>query len=211
MEDRVTSEFNFAVEPESIQGLNLIEDRFDREEPLTETVVVYSESLTVDDPAFQEVVNRVTAALKTMPELVDTEASPPVSFLDLQASTDPEVAAQAEQLISEDRKSTLIPVTLASADLPDNGDLSEHYVDTVDGQSTDAVTVRSVGAISVDHTFTSISEEDLLKGELIGGIFALVVPPDRLLGPGCYRSAPGAGHPLHRRRNRHRQRGRLLH
>jgi putative drug exporter of the RND superfamily len=173
--DRTTSEFNFGTEPESIKGLNLIEDRFDREEPLTETVVVYSDTLTVDDPAFKDVVTSVTSSLMGMPDIVNTETNKPVNYYELAASSDPAVVEQAENLVSDDRKATLIPVTLASADLPDSAEVSERYIDSVDGKSTSDVLVRSVGAISIDHTFTTISEEDLQKGEGIGIGFALIV------------------------------------
>jgi putative drug exporter of the RND superfamily len=173
--DRTTSEFNFGTEPESIKGLNLIEDRFDREEPLTETVVVYSDSLTVDDQAFKDVVTSVTSSLMGMPDLVNTDTNKPVNYYELAASSDPAVVEQAESLVSDDRKATLIPVTLASADLPDSAGASERYVNSVDGKSTSDVLVRSVGAISIDHTFTTISEEDLQKGEGIGIGFALIV------------------------------------
>jgi putative drug exporter of the RND superfamily len=173
--DRTTSEFNFGTEPESIKGLNLIEDRFDREEPLTETVVVYSDSLTVDDQAFKDVVTSVTSSLMGMPDLVNTDTNKPVNYYELAASSDTTVVEQAESLVSDDRKATLIPVTLASADLPDSAGASERYVNSVDGKSTSDVLVRSVGAISIDHTFTTISEEDLQKGEGIGIGFALIV------------------------------------
>lgn len=173
--DRTTSEFKFNTEPESIKGLNLIEDRFNREEPLTETVVIYSDTLTVDDQSFREVVTAVTQSLMNMPDLVNTEASKPVNYYDLSSSGDPDLANQAAHLVSEDRKATLIPVTLASAELPDSAADSERYITSIDGLSTGDINVRSVGAISVDHTFSTISEEDLQKGEGIGIGVALIV------------------------------------
>src|SRR5688500_5040222 len=62
--DRTTSDFNFATEPESIKGLNLIEERMGGEQAMTETVVISSDTLTVDDPAFQAVVENATNAVR---------------------------------------------------------------------------------------------------------------------------------------------------
>jgi RND superfamily putative drug exporter len=173
--DRTTSEVNFLTEPESVKGFNLLEERLGYEDPLRETVVIWSDSLTVDDPAFQAVVTATTNSLRAMPELVNTNPTATYNFYELSQSADPNVAGQAARLVSEDRKATLIPVTLASADLPDSADISEGYVDSIVGQSTADVEVRSVGAISSDYTFTTISEEDLRTGEGIGIIVALIV------------------------------------
>jgi RND superfamily putative drug exporter len=173
--DRVTSEFNFGTEPESIQGLNLLEERMGREEPLRETVVIWSDSLTVDDPAFQQVVTATTNTLRSMPDVVNADPAATYNYYELSQSADPNIAGQAARLVSDDRKATLIPVTLASADLPDSSDVSKGYIDSIVGQSTADVEVRSVGAMSGDYTFTSISEEDLQKGEGIGIGFALIV------------------------------------
>ena len=173
--DRTTSEVNFKNAPESVQGLNVLEDRLGRKEPLTETVVIWSDSLTVDDPAFQEVVTKATSTLREMPDLVNGDPAATYNYYELSGSADPNVAGQAQRLVSQDRKATLIPVTLASHDLPDSSAVGKKYVDTIDGLSTDAVTVRSVGAVSIDHTFITISEEDLQKGELIGILVGLVV------------------------------------
>ena len=173
--DRTTSEFTFGTEPDSLKGLNLIEDRFEREEPLTETVVISSDSLTVDDQPFRDTATSVISALLAMPDMVNTESNPPVNYYDLSASSDPDVSGQAAALVSEDKRALLIPVTLASANLPDSAKDGERYVESVNNLSTDDIQVRSVGAISIDQAFTTISEEDLQKGESIGIGFALII------------------------------------
>ena len=76
--------------------------------------------------------------------------------------------------MSADRHATLIPVTLAVSELPTAAD-EERYIKAVESNGTGAVRVLTVGAISSDHTFSKISEEDLLKGEGIGIAAALVV------------------------------------
>jgi putative drug exporter of the RND superfamily len=167
---RTTSEFEFNTKPESVKGFDLIEQHMGGKQPLTETVVIASDSLTVDDAEFQNAVTATTNALRGMPDLV-TNA---VSFVELSQSADPNAQAQANSLISADKHAALIPVTLAFHDLPSAAD-EERYINAVESNGTGAVRVLTVGAISSDHTFTKISEEDLLKGEGIGIAAALIV------------------------------------
>jgi uncharacterized membrane protein YdfJ with MMPL/SSD domain len=101
----LTSEDDFTNNPDAVKGADLIEARLRGSDPLSETVVITSDTLTVDDPAFQQVVNDTTAALRGMPEVV---ASADNYFEALAADV-----PGAEQLVSEDRKSTIVPVTLA--------------------------------------------------------------------------------------------------
>jgi RND superfamily putative drug exporter len=172
--DRTTSDFNFATEPESIKGLNLIEERMGGEQALSETIVVSSDTLTVDDPAFRQVVEKVTADVRAVDGVVNPDSQATFNYYELSGSSDPNVSAQANSLVSQDRRATLIPVTLATSELPNKED-GERYLDAVRADATADVRVLSVGAISIDETFTRISEEDLFKGELIGVGFALLV------------------------------------
>jgi len=168
--NRTTSDFKFNTKPESVKGFDLIEQHMGGKQPLTETVVVSSDSLTVDDAEFQNAVTATTNALRGMPDLV-TNA---VSYIELSQSADPNAQAQANSLVSADKHAALIPVTLAFHDLPPASD-EERYINAVESNGTGAVRVLTVGAISSDHTFTKISEEDLIKGEGIGIAAALIV------------------------------------
>jgi RND superfamily putative drug exporter len=168
--DRTTSEYKFNTEPESVKGLNLIEAHMGGDQPLQETIVVASDSLTVDDPEFQNAITATTNALRGMPDLVANAAN----YLELNQSTDPNVKAQAAALVSADKHATLIPVTLAMTTLPDSA-AEERCISAVESNGTGNVRVLTVGALSSDHTFNTISEEDLRKGEGIGIGAALVV------------------------------------
>jgi uncharacterized membrane protein YdfJ with MMPL/SSD domain len=168
--DRTTSDFKFNTKPESVKGFDLIEEHMGGKQALTETVVVSSDTLTVDDPEFQNAVAATTTALRGMPDLV-TNA---VNYVELSQSADPNAQAQANALVSADRHATLIPVTLAVTELPSASN-EEKYIKAVESNGTGSVRVLTVGAISSDHTFTKISEEDLIKGEGIGIAAALVV------------------------------------
>ena len=170
--DRTTSDFDFATEPESIKGLNLIEERMGGEQALSETVVISSDTLTVDDPAFQTVVENATNAVRGVEGVVNPDPTLTFNYYELRETIDPEAARQ--NLVSEDGKATLISVTLASSELPEKAD-GERYLQAVHAASTDSVRVVTVGAISIDEMFATVSEEDLFKGEVVGVGFAIIV------------------------------------
>src|SRR5215212_6953385 len=65
-----TTELALLNKPESERAYDLLEERLRGPRPATETVIVRSETATVDDPAFQAAVVRVTNDLLAKPELV---------------------------------------------------------------------------------------------------------------------------------------------
>src|SRR5687768_10327098 len=108
--DVLTQEFNFSNRPESVQALEVLDEKFpDRREDSEEVFyLVFSESAGIQDPAFAEKVRAVQAALVGLgPEIV---AEPPPSYYDI-AAVAPEEAAQ---LVSADQAAMLIPVDIAS-------------------------------------------------------------------------------------------------
>ncbi len=171
--DRLTTDFTFYSKPESIQGQNLLEDHFGTQ-ALTETIVIQSDALTVDDPGFQTVVQNAMTALRGMPDLVNTAPDQTFSYLDLNQSSDPAIQAQAARMVSQDRHSTIIQMTTTSEELPDT-ELTDAYMAAMQAASTDQVRVLPVGAISISETFSSVSEEDLRIGEGIGIAAALII------------------------------------
>ena len=70
--DALTTEGDFTNQPESVRADDLLKERLrgGQDQPVTETVIVRSESVTVDDPAFQQVVAQTAAGLRAMPEIV---------------------------------------------------------------------------------------------------------------------------------------------
>src|SRR5688572_21303497 len=99
--DAFTTESNFTNSPESVQAADLLEARLrDGADPaLTETVIVHSETMTVDDPAFRQVVEQTAAELRTIPEVVSLVTT----YYDAVAAGAPDAAG----LVSADRNSTL--------------------------------------------------------------------------------------------------------
>src|SRR5215211_4700454 len=89
LSDALTTEVSLLDNPESIQGENLLEARMGYETPLTETIVVSSDSLTVDDAEFKQVVDNVFAQLGTMMELVDQDPARTVNYYLSAEASDP--------------------------------------------------------------------------------------------------------------------------
>ena len=109
-------EMKFLSNPDSVQGQTLLGERMpglSTSSGAMETILVHSDELTVDDPAFQQVVTQTAAAVAAEKELV-AQAYDYYQILQFQPET-------AESLVSADRHTTLIPVSLA-ASAADTGD-----------------------------------------------------------------------------------------
>ena len=156
----------FTNSPESERAATLIEERLEGTSPLTETVVIQSQTTTVDDPAFQAVVERTTNALLGMPDIVASAAN----YYQAQAAGAPE----AETMVSVDRRTTIIPVTLFGnyADLLPEG---AAYLEAAQGEAGDGFAVYAVGDLSIAEVFNTIAEEDMSKDLSIGLPVAAVV------------------------------------
>ncbi|MCC6790545.1 MAG: MMPL family transporter [Thermomicrobiales bacterium] len=159
---------NFIGDPESKRGAELIKERLygGQDQPLSEIVIVRSETSTVDDPAFQAVVERTAAELRAMPEIV----AGVFTYYDSVAAGTPD----DNGLVSADRRSTLLAVTLAG-DLDQATEHVAEYAAAVERQQVEGFQVLTVGDITVDEEFNHLAEEDLLKGEGLGLLAALVV------------------------------------
>ena len=166
--DVLTTESTFTNNPESLQGDKLLEARMrdGGERPVTETVIVTAESATVDDPAFQAVVDATTTDLLAMKGVVASASN----YYQAKAAG----VASAEQMVSQDRQTTIIPVTLVG-NYETATEHTEEYLAVVAAQNGDGIKVLSVGDASSSEAFNKISEEDLKKGEGIGIAAALVI------------------------------------
>ncbi len=168
LSDALTSDITFTNNPESIQGFNALEDAGLRDDDeFNETIVIRSDQYTVDSPEFQAVVTNATAAARGVTDWVDPNSV--FNYYEATAAGAPEAAA----LVSEDRHATIIPVTL----LPGVVDEPAPYLDAIHEQAEAAngFELLTVGTLSINEEFNTIAEEDLAKGEGIGGIFALIV------------------------------------
>ena len=160
----------FTNNPDSQIGWDLIDEHIGEDASASETIVVHSDALTVDDPAFQSVVESTIAGLGDW----QGDIASVVNYYDAIAAGAPE----ASQLVSADQHSLIIPITFNEA--PDEYiERGEDFIADVQGAATTDVQVYAVGDISGNATFGKIAEEDLSKEISIGlpvaGIVLLVV------------------------------------
>lgn len=164
--DAFTTEGDLTNNPDSVQAETLLENRLRGPRPVTETVVIHSDTTTADDSGFQNVVSDTTSALAAANEIVADVSNP------LQAVASGAIPERA--VISEDRHTVIIPVTLVG-EMDDAENNTDAYLAIIASQGTANVEVLTVGDISGNDEFSRIAEEDLVKGEMIGLLAALIV------------------------------------
>ncbi|HEY7031503.1 MAG TPA: MMPL family transporter [Thermomicrobiales bacterium] len=166
--DALTYQGTFTNRPESVRADDLLKQRLrgGQDQPVTETVIVRSDTATVDDPAFRQVVAQTAAALRALPAIV------------AEVTTHDEAVAagapEAAGLVSADRHTALLPVTLVG-DVDAAAKRVEEYKAAVAAQNRPGFRVLTVGDISVGDEFNKLAESDLVRGEGFGLLAALVV------------------------------------
>ena len=162
LDSALTTEDGFIVELESAVAARLTETRLAGSDKISELVLVASESLTVDDPAFREFVGSLTAEVsKLSPKYVE-------SVFDYYVIGD-------EALVSRDRHTTIVNVVMAGG--IDEASENVVHLTEIAGEagSTSGFETYVVGPASVDRDFAEVAKSDLLKGEIIGVGIALVI------------------------------------
>ncbi len=162
----LTTDVSFTNNPESLKGANLLSDRLRGSSPVTETVVVHSDTLRMTDPQFQQVVVQTTQRLRQLNGVVKSA----INYYEANAAGSP----QAASLVSQNGHATIIPVTLAGT-LSEAKQHASEYISTVESNSTPNVQVSTVGTVSIDYTFTELSSTDLRKAEYYGLPAAVIV------------------------------------
>ncbi len=130
--------------------------------PLSEAVMVQSETLTVDDPAFRAKVEEVTGALVAIgPEVV-------AGGFNYYLTGD-------ERLVSADQKTTIISVQLVGS-IAEATKNAEQIIDVVDeADHGNDFRVFVVGDATIAFENGELSEADLIAGETIGIPIALLI------------------------------------
>ncbi len=118
----LTTDANFTNKPESVKGSDLIDARFKNSSPITETVIIRSQSATVDDPAFQQAVQQDAAKIASLKDVVTSVST----YYDAKAASAP----QAEQMVSPDRRTTIVQVALGT-DFNTASDHTDEYINTI--------------------------------------------------------------------------------
>jgi RND superfamily putative drug exporter len=155
--DSLTTEGQVTNNPQSIQGYDAIDEHFPRRDLTTELVVVRSETLTVNDPAFRRKVAELIALGRRTGAIADAR-----SYL----------ASGDRSLVSPDRHATLIPIRLKDPE-DENVDAVIDVVRERNGE--DGFQIAMTGEFTSDHDFNEVSQSDLEEGELRFGLPAALV------------------------------------
>ena len=145
----LTTDISFTSKPESQIARELLEEARGGTEQFYEQVVVESETLTVDDPAFEAFVTELTAAIRATDGAVD-----PAAVFNFYEVGDP-------GLVSADRQTTIIPALLVGGldEATENVVFLEDTLHEFSGR--DGFLVVTGGYASVNQAFTEASEADL--------------------------------------------------
>ena len=152
----LSSESDVTSNPESKQAQDLVDERVPERDALDELVIVRSDELTVDDPAFRERVESLAdelAASDSVEKVTD--------YLD-----------GGDLLVSADGHATLLPVNLAGDEVDSIEDVVA-IAEEADGQEGFAVDIT--GEFTVGRDFEKVSEKDLQQGELKFGLPAALI------------------------------------
>ena len=158
--DVLTTESTFEAKPESVIGQDLLEDRMRGEAPVTETIIISADAATIDDDAFKQMVINTTNRLREMPEVVTDVTNV--------------YEAGEEGLVSDDRRATLLPVTM-TGDWDEAESNASAYLDTVLPMTGNGFNVYTIGDVSINDEFNHIAETDLQRAEILGLPIALLI------------------------------------
>ncbi|CAA9562274.1 MAG: Integral membrane protein [uncultured Thermomicrobiales bacterium] len=160
----------FTNSPDSMVGNELVDAHFPADDRASENLVMHSSTLTVDDPAFRQVVDGTLASLQ--PWAGDIASV--INYYELAASGAPDAAS----LVSEDRHSLLVPLTFAE-DWDAYSARGANFVEKAQAARTSEVQVYAVGDLSGNETYSKIADEDVGKeisvGLPVAGVVLIVV------------------------------------
>ena len=162
LDSATTTEFRLSGSAESERAAKLLKDRLRGPEPVTEIVIVQSESLTVDAPEFQQKVEAVYGEIVSLGE-------------DVVAFAQSYYLGNDESLVSADRKTTILPMVMTGS-LEKAGENIGTVLEIVEKlDSSDDFRVLIGGASSIDHELNELSTHDLEQGERFGVPVALLI------------------------------------
>ena len=155
--DSLTTEGEVTNNPQSIQGYDAIDEHFPRRDFTSELIVVRSETLTLDDPAYRRKLAELVALGRRTGSIARAR-----TYL---TSGDP-------SLRSPDGHATLIPIRLKD---PEDENV-DAVIDLVrDRNGEDGFQLAMTGEFTTDHDFNEVSQRDLEEGELRFGLPAALI------------------------------------
>ena len=160
--DGLTTDFGFTNNPESQRADTLLEERLRGPKRANEIVIVRSDTLTVDDPAFQAKVEALYDQFNALGS-------------DIIAASTHFYQSGDVSLVSTDRQTTILPITMAG-EFDDATTNVEQILDIVqEANGRDGFDVLATGEATVSSETNKASESDLIKGEAIGIPVALII------------------------------------
>ncbi|HMK92177.1 MAG TPA: MMPL family transporter, partial [Thermoleophilia bacterium] len=159
----ITSNMEFrGSKPDSVIGQQLVEDRLSGPQKMTDFVIVRSANLTVDAPAYKAFVTELAGRIQALgPGVVQNAAT-------VYATKDP-------TLVSKDRHSTLIPVTMAGDQDAAMKNVDKLHAVVVAEQGRQGFTLAQTGDASLNKMIDKVAKSDLEKAEIFGMPAALLV------------------------------------
>ena len=162
IEGTMTTEFFPYGNPESKEADTLLEDRLRGPSDVNEVVVLRSAEMTVDDEAYRD---RVTTLFDEIAGLGDEFIA---SITNYYQSSD-------ESLVSEDRRTTIMPLVMAGG-FKDAETNIEEVLDIVDDAEVgDGFEIFITGEATVSRDFVEGNQKDAERGEAFGVPIALVI------------------------------------
>ncbi len=157
--------------PESMQADRLLSDRLGgADAALGEMIVVQSTSLTVDDPAYRQYVERLYGEVIGLGDEIVTGGS--TYYL-----------SGDESLVSADRHTTLLPLTIPERGLRRIVPIHEFWSRPQPRRASSRCLVT--GQATLDAEIKEVAENDLANGESIGLLRGPDHSCDRLRRTGC--------------------------
>ena len=195
----LNNEIALTTDFDSVVGTELINDSsLGDSVGITETIVIQStDGTTIDDPAFREHVDNVTADVRTVQgEWLGTGPTAPPDLLALSQNnlegsyvlnyfeimdvlSNPAAQAVAQNsgqldqvngLVSADRDTLLMPVVIQSDEYA-----IRDYIDIVEQFDTDRFQVTTIGNLSINEMFQETLVEELIEAEMFGVPIAVIV------------------------------------
>ena len=164
LDGTLTTQFVFTNTPESKRGLDLIEELRGLPRSTNEVVIVQSGSMMVDDAEFQQLVESLYDDLVGLGSGVIRQDTL-INFYQTQASF----------LVSEDRRTTIIPFTMAG-DFDDATDNIADVIEVVDEAGAESgFEVLITGEATAGEDFRVVGQEGIRTGETFGVPVALVI------------------------------------
>ena len=171
-----TTELTLSGGAESSRADKLLEERFGDTKPVQEIIIVQSDSHTVDDPEFRARVVSLASEFSSLgPEVIT--GLPEHYFIPeaLLPLLTPEQLAQREQVVSPDRKTTIMRLTI-TGNFDEALENVEHVLEIVRGENEkDGFRVLIIGDGSISHEQNELAENDLRQGERVGIPVAVVI------------------------------------